>query len=216
MQKIRHHLLTSVVITILFLTVQVLAADDCLDLASRLLNDFRPLRTPPKAILPNGAEVPPPGYHGGFYGNSAISPDMIKESGGFTSRGDNASWRLYEHAESVQGNVSAFRGTTNYVSLEDQGAAYWADEGGWVYEIRHVPTWDVNLLLEGRVDAAGGYRGNIMSMESEAAIPAKIPLYCIKKWGKVSTSMAGKLFVPEWDINSFYDHQKCTNYWGIL
>ena len=31
------------------------------------------------------------------------------------------------------------------------GAVLWAGEGGWVFEIRGVPTWDVNKHLEGRV-----------------------------------------------------------------
>ena len=51
----------------------------------------------------------------------------------------------------LQEGNSAFRGTTKLVTFPDGvGAAAWADEGGYVYEVTCVPTWDLNKHLQGR------------------------------------------------------------------
>ena len=89
----------------------------------------------PRVELPNGQRVGPDSYSGGFYGTADERPDVVMRDG-LPQRGDD--WRLREHSE---GNPnSALRGTTNILSDgEGRGAAYWAREGGYVYEIRRVP-----------------------------------------------------------------------------
>ena len=45
-------------------------------------------------------------------------------------------------------------------------------DGGYVYEIRGMPTWDVNKALEGRVPgAAGTFSGNPVRGELENVVP---------------------------------------------
>ena len=155
---------------------------------------------PPRlqAILPNGSKVAPSNHIGGYHGTNAIQPGAALKHG-LPAKGSD--WRLREHSEEA-GN-SAFRGTTAVVSepLTGNGAAYWAGEGGWVYEIRKVPSWDVNTLLEGRVRTPGGFRGNIMHAENEIAIPAKVEPQQIKAYGKVVADSNGRLKVQDWIHN---------------
>jgi hypothetical protein len=104
---------------------------------------------------PEGTELPPDHYGGGFYGTD-ITPETLVADGGLLSRGTN--WNIIEHAENPPGAArSAYRGTTESPSspIEGQGAAYWAGEGGYVYEITGVPTWNVARALEGRIYQAG-------------------------------------------------------------
>lgn len=178
---------------------------------------FQPYAQEPKALLPDGTAIPPDSYLGGFHG-AAISPDEVVRSGGFTARGPQEDWRLKEHSEGHSQPQSAFRGTTPFVTAPDGqgGAAAWADEGGWVYELHGVPTWDVNGDLEGRVETAGGWRGNLMHGEHEQAVPAKIPIECIVRWGQVSSSANGTPYVrsSSWTPNPRYDLAQCLRFWG--
>jgi hypothetical protein len=159
-----------------------------------------PARATPKprpdvAILPDGTPVPPTSYRGGYHGTD--TPPSVALSEGFPGRGTDLS--LHGHAE-AKGN-SAFRGTTEFPSGPNpdapSGAAYWAGEGGWVYEIRNVPTWDVNALLEGRVKTPEGFRGNLMVGEGESAIPARVTPDKIVRYGQVVESR-GRLYVKDW------------------
>jgi hypothetical protein len=147
----------------------------------------------PRAILPNGRALPPHSMSGGFHGTN-IPPEVATKEG-LPARGND--WRLLEHTQ--ENPDSAFRGTTAIVSdpVNEGGAAYWAGEGGYVYEIRGVPTWDVNQALEGQVPTPGGYRGNIMYGENELAIPARVPAEKIVRWGVVKSAAGGRLRV-EW------------------
>jgi hypothetical protein len=170
-----------------------------------------------KAVLPDGREIPPDSYLGGFHGTETTPAEVVK-SGGFTARGVEEDRRLQEHAEGRSQPVSAFRGTTPFVASaeKDAGAAYWADEGGWVYEIQGVPTWDVNKDLEGRVLGGNGlYRGNLMRAEVEQAVPARVPIECIVRWGRV-VNRSGHLLVPvdSWVPNPRYDALRCRQSWG--
>ncbi len=160
----------------------------------------------PQALLPDGTAVKPTNFRGGYHGSSKVKIEDVLDQG-FLRRGSN--WDLKDHVEQ-RGN-SAFRGVTEMSSdpVGESGAVYWAGVGGWVFEIRHIPTWDVNTLLEGRVRTAFGYRGNLMRGENELAIPAHIPLPFIKKWGKVTRSYTGKLRVKEWHNNPSY----CCGAW---
>jgi hypothetical protein len=54
---------------------------------------------------------------------------------------------------------------------KNAGAAYWADEGGIVIELKNVPGYDVNAALEGRVRTVRGYEGNPKFGEQEIAVP---------------------------------------------
>jgi hypothetical protein len=179
---------------------------------------FQPRDQEPKALLPDGKAVPPDSYIGGFPGTD-IPPDEVVRNGGFTARGPQEDWRLKEHSEAKSEPKSAFRGTTPFVTAPDGngGAALWADEGGWVYELHGVPTWDVNSDLDGRVETPGGYRGNLMHGEYEYAVPAKIPIECIVRWGQVSTTSSGTPYVSgaSWTPNPRYDLAQCLRFWGM-
>lgn len=102
-----------------------------------------------------------------------------------------------------QAGSSAFRGTTKLVTFPGGGgAAAWADEGGFVYEITCVPSWDVNKHIQGRrmvSDLAVGkqrWGGNLVLGEHEHCIPARVPAEHIKRYGAVVTSASGVPFVP--------------------
>jgi hypothetical protein len=155
--------------------------------------------TEPFAILPDGTRIPPESHGGGYYGTNDEPPELVTTSG-LPERGDDM--RLLEHAE---GNPnSGFRGTTIMASdpANEGGAAYWAGEGGWVYEIRGVPTWNVNKSLEGRVPTGGGtFRGNLMYGEGEYAIQARVTPDKIPRWGVVKRNARGWLFV-DWHIET--------------
>ena len=144
--------------------------------------------------------VPPDSCQGGYYGHDAsLDPAYVLEYG-LPARGDD--WDLLRHAEQM-GSNSAFRGTTKLVTYPDGGgAAAWADEGGHVYEVTCVPSWDVNRALQGRrlvsEFAVGRARfgGNLALGEHEHAIPARVPPEHIKRYGAVVASAAGVPFVP--------------------
>ena len=178
-----------------------------------------PYESEPTAILPDGSAIAPDSYMGGFHGTN-IPPDQVVSDQGLSARGPMEDWRILEHVESRSAEASAFRGTTPFVASPegDGGAAYWADQGGWVYELRGVPTWDVNSDLEGRVERPDGtYRDNLMRGEVEYAVPAKVPIECIVRWGQVRESATnGKLYVPlsGWAANPQYDLQQCLKFWG--
>jgi hypothetical protein len=160
-----------------------------------------------RAILPGGESIPPDSYSGGFHGTKE-PPEQVMKSG-LPARGNN--WDLHNHAEelwhyepaSQQVNDSAFRGTSSVPSdpANESGAAYFAGEGGYVYEIRRVPTWDVNKALQGRVGQTGSIRGNLMHGEGEYAIPARVTPDKIKRWGVVKSNSRGQLYV-EWHEGS--------------
>jgi hypothetical protein len=151
------------------------------------------------AILPSGRRIPPDHYMGGFHGTSEIGPEVAFKDG-LPERGTN--WSLKEHVAQQPG--SAFRGTTELISdpVTQQGAAYWAGEGGWVYQIEGVPTWSVNAALEGRVPVAGvGYTGNILVIENEGAIPARVLPSNIKRAGQAELDSLGRPIVRTWIDN---------------
>src|SRR5262249_40523278 len=144
------------------------------------------IRRKAHAILPDGKLAPPDGYFEGFHG-ARIPPEIVLKEG-FKARGKD--WRLYDHAvdqSNPELGGSAFRGTTVSAASPDgsQGAAYWADEGGWVYEICGVPSWHVRKWLDpfdgkvikGRAHTLAGVRG-----EAEYSIPAEVPPHKIKRY----------------------------------
>jgi hypothetical protein len=159
-----------------------------------------------KAILPDGKEAAPGMFGQLFHGTRKLRPEVVLR-GGMPARG--ADRRLRQHAEPPPGHTgkSAFRGATAVVAdpISRNGAAYWAGPGGWVYDIRGTPGWDVNAQLFGRVRLpGGGYRGNLMTAEQEIAIPGRIPPQWIKAYGKVVEDAGGKLRVERWVDNPGY------------
>ena len=50
-----------------------------------------------------------------------------------------------------------------------------------------MPTWDLDQVLQGQVQTAGGFRGVLMAGELENAIPARVPLANIVEYGDVVT-----------------------------
>lgn len=151
---------------------------------------------------------------GGYYGyDDSLDPARVLAEG-LPARGDD--WDLIRHAEQV--GKSAFRGTTKQVTFPDgQGAAAWADEGGYVYEITCVPSWDVNKHVQGRrmvSDLAVGrarFGNNLALGEHEHAIPSRVPPEHIKRYGCVVASAAGVPFVPRaaWVDNPKWDPCFC-------
>jgi hypothetical protein len=177
-----------------------------LGLDEELANYDRAASEPPYAVLPNGAHLPPTSYSGGYHGTT-LGPDVVLKDG-LPAGGPNLN--LLEHANPPPNAAkSAFRGTTQFVydPSSGQGAAAWADEGGWVYEIRNVPTWDVNTALEGRVQLAGGYTSNLMRGEGEFAVLAEVPPDKIVRYGQVSQTPGGHLVVKHWTQNPAFKAQ---------
>lgn len=123
------------------------------------------------AVLPNGREIRRTYVGDGFHGTSKFAPDSVLANG-IPPKG--ADRRLYEHA--LGNEASAFRGTTELpvISSSGQGAAYWADVGGWVYEVESVSMWALEKELQGQVPRPDGF-GNCPNVgELEQATPARI------------------------------------------
>lgn len=163
----------------------------------------------------NSKEIPPDSCVGGYYGHdSSLDPEWALEHG-LKARGDD--WDLVNHA--LQEGNSAFRGTTKLVSFPDGvGAAAWADEGGYVYELCSVPSWDVNRHTQGRrlvSDLAVGrarFANNLALGEHEHAVPARVPAEHIKRYGRVVMSAGGFAYVPRsaWVENPRFDARFCS------
>lgn len=158
---------------------------------------------------------------GGYYGNGELDPDEVLREG-FPQRGDD--WDLLNHV--LQRGNSAFRGTTKQIVYPEDGvgAASFAGEGGCVYEVTCLPSWDVNKHLMGRVRRAstadgggtvgvGGvrYGGNAVLGEHEHAVASRIPPSHIRRYGRVVRSAGGTLFVPRaaWTENPAWNPAFC-------
>jgi hypothetical protein len=154
------------------------------------------------ALLPDGQEVEPHLMSVVYHGTTKVSPEVALRRG--LPAGGN-DWRLKEHAEpdGPRNPDSAFRGATLVVAdpVSQNGAAYWAGTGGWVYKIRHIPGWDINASLFGRIAKPGGFRSNLMTAEQEIAIPARVPPQRIEAYGRVVEDGQGRLSVREWIPN---------------
>jgi hypothetical protein len=155
------------------------------------------------AILPSGKEIPCTSNAGGFHGTGLFAPEDVF-SGGIPQKG--ADRRLLEH---VLGNKeSAFRGTTALpvISPRGQGAAHWADVGGWVYEVAGTPSWDVEKELEGQVPRPGGFGGCPTAVELEHAIPAQIQGRQVVRAGLVAAGRVvdgnQTVLIRKWQLNS--------------
>jgi hypothetical protein len=170
----------------------------------------------PMAVLPNGRQIPPTSYAGGYHApGEPISVEEAFEKG-LPARGSD--WRLLEHvqprSEAAMPELggSAFRGTTATPSsigdMSGQGAADWAGEGGIIFEIRNVPTWHVEQALEGQIKDPNGLFGGklLVKPEVESAVPARVPPECIVRAGKVSLFPNGRLGVRpgDWIPNPNY------------
>lgn len=171
----------------------------------------------PMAIVA-GKAVKPTGFYGGFYGMTVEAGKDAKEmiqkifKEGLPERGKNMD--LDRHAKEMDVNSpvfeqrSAYRGTTQQpATMNGQGAAYWADEGGLVLEIKGVATWDVNAELAGRIKKLdGSFGGNLMHAELEHAILSLVPPERILRIGIVSESRTGRMFVKatDWVHNPNY------------
>ena len=163
----------------------------------------------------NGMPLAPDSCVGGYYGHdSSLDPEWAMEHG-LKERGDD--WDLLRHA--LQEGHSAFRGTTQLVTFPDgNGAASWADEGGYVYELCCVPSWDVNRHTQGRrlvsdLAVPGGqrYADNPAFGEHEHAVPARVPTEHIKRYGQVVLSAGGMAYVPRgaWVDNPHFNQAFC-------
>ncbi|MGZ2745658.1 hypothetical protein [Burkholderia stagnalis] len=111
---------------------------------------------------------------------------------GLPGRGNNID--LVEHAGGAHDR--AFRGTTVMMMTPDgqAGAILWADEGGFVIELKNVKGYDVNAALEGRVRKPdGSFGGNAVHGEVEIAVPGRIKPEQVEAVYEVVMSRSGKL-----------------------
>jgi len=113
----------------------------------------------------------------GYHGNHAKPEEVFVH--GFPAKGPNLDLETHVKA----GGGRAFRGTAPFACAPDgeSGPCYFADEGGFVYEIDGVAGWDVNSLLAGRIhNGIQGYGGNPFTSEVEIAILGHVPASRIK------------------------------------
>ena len=156
----------------------------------------------PHALGPKGQKLEPDHHLDVYHGASGLSPGVVLRQG-LPGRGTSLS--LEEHALGKPN--SAFRGTTVLpVSPNgDSGAALWAGEGGWVFQLRGVASWDVNKHLEGGMRRSGLRISNPVRGEQEHAVLAHVPAERILRYGRVSAHPAtGRLVVKEWHDNPHY------------
>ncbi len=175
----------------------------------------------PLAYDSEGNAVRPDVYGKGYHGRRFLTPEqVIADKGILGKTPKNPSLNLKEHSfnnlDQDGHSVSLFRGVTEVPSNgRDQGAAYWADVGGYVFEIDGVPMWDVNYHLEGITRTLSGFKSLPTAGEVEYAVPSEIPIECISRWGKVIESATGALFVRSWTENKFFDLDACGRHWRI-
>ncbi|CAG2274263.1 hypothetical protein [Burkholderia sola] len=111
---------------------------------------------------------------------------------GLPGRGNNID--LVEHAGGAHDR--AFRGTTVMMMTPDgqAGAILWADEGGFVIELKNVKGYDVNAVLEGRVRKPdGSFGGNAVHGEVEIAVPGRVKPEQVEAVYEVVMSRSGRL-----------------------
>lgn len=154
-----------------------------------------------KAILPNDEEVSAQPAGRRFYGTSMVSLE-VAFAHGIPLKGHDR--RLLEH---IRGNEeSAFRGTTALPVINHamwQGALYWADEGGWVYEIVPAMGWDPGQLLEGQVSMLGVFWNAPHATEGEVSIPSRIEPCWIYQ-GSLVKQKGDRLVIDKWILNPNY------------
>ncbi|GAB2899069.1 RHS repeat domain-containing protein [Microbulbifer echini] len=157
----------------------------------------------PVAII-NGKAFDPTVMHGkGFHGMRIPEGMSIDDlfANGLPAKSNNND--LISHANG--GEDSAFRGTAPFIKspMADYGGPIdWADEGGIVVKIEGAPMFNVNELLEGRVENAfGGFGGNRFTAEAENAVFADVKSEHIKAIAKVKEGPRGRLELDEWIEN---------------
>ena len=140
---------------------------------------------PSTKVVRLGEEIIPPTSNGArvYHGND-IPPEEVVRLGGLPEKGGEMD--LLKHAQGA--GDSGLRGATYQARIgEDQGAAAW---GRYVYEIEGAPLWDTHELLRaGNIPHPGGgfitEASNVLPREFEAAIHSRIPMYLIRRIGKV-------------------------------
>lgn len=138
-------------------------------------------------------------YHGADRATLGVDTQMsAKEvaakiyTEGLPGRGNNID--LVEHAGGAHDR--AFRGTTVMMMTPDgqAGAILWADEGGFVIELKNVKGYDVNAVLEGRVRKPdGSFGGNAVHGEVEIAVPGRVKPEQVEAVYEVVMSRSGRL-----------------------
>jgi hypothetical protein len=153
--------------------------------------------------LVNGIKIKPLTYPKLFHGTDratlGVNADVpAKEvaakiyADGLPGRGDNID--LIQHAANAPNR--AFRGTTEAMQTQDReaGALLWADEGGFVIELKNVKGYDVNAELEARVPKPdGSFGGNSVHGEIEIAVPGRIKPEQVEQVYEVVTNSRGRL-----------------------
>ncbi|EME9750178.1 hypothetical protein N0725_04935 [Pseudomonas aeruginosa] len=151
------------------------------------------------ARLPDGQYVGAQALGGQqYYGTSSV-PLEVAFAEGIPLKGMCVD--LLRHAS--RGYGSQFRGTTRFFVLNEamgQGAACWADVGGWVYELNNIPGWDVEKLLSNKVQTATGFGGAPYPGELEGAVDSRIQPSMIIRGGQVQRERRF-LTVVEWIYN---------------
>ncbi len=158
-----------------------------------------------KAKLSSGELVRPVGIGDRFYGTSLIDPAEAFSSG-IPLKGTCID--LLRHAS--RGRGTRFRGTTPTSVVSHpmgQDAIYWAEAGGWVYELGEMIGWDLERLLEGRVPTINGYTGTPYPGELECSVDARILPSMIRRGARVKK---GRRFLEleEWQKNKNYQFKR--------
>ncbi|WP_279508562.1 RHS repeat-associated core domain-containing protein, partial [Hahella sp. CR1] len=163
----------------------------------------------PLAII-NGQSFEPTMMHGqGFHGmripNGMTIEDLFEK--GLPRKGDN--YDLVNHAKG--GQDTAFRGTSPFIISPDKtygGPLEWADDGGILVEIDGAPMFNVNELLDGRVQGPNGeYGGNPFPAEAENAVFAEVKPEHIKRIAVVEKGERG-LQKGDWIDNPNFSGNK--------
>lgn len=154
----------------------------------------------------NGEPVKPTSTNShGYHGHHAKPEEVFAH--GLPAKGPSVD--LENHVMAGEGR--AFRGLAPYVCSPDgeSGPCYFADEGGFVYEVDCVAGWDVNGLLAGRIHkGVAGYGGNPFTSEVETAILGHVPPSHIKGAYPIKSYRGTRLIPGTYTKNPSYE--PCT------
>lgn len=128
-----------------------------------------------------------------YHGTHEVDPQCLVANNGLPPKGSDID--LIRHIEPPPSREipSAFRGTVPFPIFPAfrAGAAEWAGEGGWVFEVSGWPGYDIAELLTGNIPTGlGEFRSPLME-EQEVAIPAPVPREHITKVGNVVARVRG-------------------------
>lgn len=162
-----------------------------------VLDDSASALLVPCALLWDGRLVPADSVLGGYHGTSRIAPEEAFR------RGLVAGEALSDTAAGLRAQEGgALRLVSELVAdpVAGAGAAEEAGEGGWVYEIRDVPTWPIAATQDVQ-ESFGRGRDAADTPAVLALIPNDVPASSIVRAGRVERLPSGRLAVRSWVDN---------------